>query len=587
MTKVVGVRFRSAGKVYYFDPGDMELSDGDKVIVETIRGLECGEVVGEPRLVQDEEVTQPLKKVVRRATPEDECVVEQNREKEHRAFKIGLEKIAAHGLPMKLVDVEYTFDGSKIIFFFTADGRVDFRELVKDLAGVFHTRIELRQIGVRDEAKMIGGLGPCGRPLCCATFLHDFEPVSIRMAKDQSLSLNPAKISGICGRLMCCLKYEHEVYKDLRQALPSVGSEVDTEMGKGKIVELDVLKGIASVKLGDGKTVRVDVHRDGGPQRCGVVASAWSAELCGPCEQCDIAEADMAEAAETLDVKTDAGTKAELGLHEEATHGAGRKIDGIALGVGLDPAEDGGPSEVAGSREPAVRVARAEAEGGAAERRGGTGAKVELESARRAPRAGRRRRRGKRDRKAGAPGAAAGTAPQKPAETGTAANIGKPGALRAQTKGAPSGGGPGQGKLEDQATQGKARRAWRSERSDVRDRARQDQADKEQPERPRRYARPSKAGSFEAGLLKAPSPTQVDEGGQTVAADSGAKSDSNRGSGQRRRVRRRRRPARPGRGAGASAAGGGWGSGATAEGVAAPDRSPDRDGRGRRAGTGR
>lgn len=260
MVNVVGVRFRSAGKVYYFDPGDTGLSEGDKVIVETVRGLECGEVVAEPRPLPEEEITQPLRRVVRKANPEDEATVEANREKERKAFKTGLEKIAAHGLPMKLVDVEYTFDGSKIVFFFTADGRVDFRELVKDLAGVFRTRIELRQIGVRDEAKMLGGLGPCGRPLCCAAFLKDFEPVSIRMAKDQNLSLNPTKISGICGRLMCCLKYEHCVYKDLRQELPPVGSEIDTGAGVGKVVELDVLKGIATVKTLDGKTVHVDVR---------------------------------------------------------------------------------------------------------------------------------------------------------------------------------------------------------------------------------------------------------------------------------------------------------------------------------------
>ncbi len=260
MVRVVGVRFRNTGKVYYFDPGDLELSEGDKAIVETVRGLECGDVVSEARPVPDEEITQPLRKVVRKATPEDEAAIEANKEKERRALRICLEKIAAHGLPMKLVDVEYTFDGSKIVFFFTADGRVDFRELVKDLASVFRTRIELRQIGVRDEAKMLGGLGPCGRPLCCTAFLRDFEPVSIRMAKDQNLSLNPTKISGICGRLMCCLKYEHNVYKDLRQGLPALGSEIETEAGPGKVVELDVLKGIAAVKLADGKTTRVVVR---------------------------------------------------------------------------------------------------------------------------------------------------------------------------------------------------------------------------------------------------------------------------------------------------------------------------------------
>lgn len=212
MLKVVGVRFKQAGKIYYFAPGDLSLAAADKVIVETARGVEFGEVVIPTRAVEDDEVVQPLKQVIRRATPEDEQVLVANKLKEKEAFQICLRKIADHQLPMKLVDVEYTFDGNKIIFSFTAEGRVDFRELVKDLAAVFRTRIELRQIGVRDEAKMLGGIGSCGRILCCASFLGDFEPVSIRMAKDQKLSLNPTKISGICGRLMCCLKYENDCY---------------------------------------------------------------------------------------------------------------------------------------------------------------------------------------------------------------------------------------------------------------------------------------------------------------------------------------------------------------------------------------
>lgn len=213
MIKVVGIRFKRAGKIYYFDPGDLELSAGNKVIVETARGIEFGEVVVNPKLVSDEEVVPPLKKVIREAAAEDCTQVEDNTRKEKEAFQVCLRKIHEHELPMKLVDVEYTFDGNKIIFSFTAEGRVDFRELVKDLASVFRTRIELRQIGVRDEAKMLGGVGSCGRTLCCATFLGDFEPVSIRMAKDQRLSLNPTKISGICGRLMCCLKYENNSYE--------------------------------------------------------------------------------------------------------------------------------------------------------------------------------------------------------------------------------------------------------------------------------------------------------------------------------------------------------------------------------------
>lgn len=212
MIKVVGIRFKRAGKIYYFDPADLELSLEDKAIVETARGIEYGEVVVVPKLVSEEEVVPPLKRVMRKATPDDCKLVEENKGKEKDAFQICLRKIQEHHLPMKLVDVEYTFDGNKIIFSFTAEGRVDFRELVKDLAAIFRTRIELRQIGVRDEAKMLGGVGSCGRLLCCSTFLGDFEPVSIRMAKDQRLSLNPTKISGICGRLMCCLKYENNSY---------------------------------------------------------------------------------------------------------------------------------------------------------------------------------------------------------------------------------------------------------------------------------------------------------------------------------------------------------------------------------------
>lgn len=212
MQIVVGVSFKKAGKVYYFDPSDLELRYGDKVIVETSRGIELGEVVINPKQVTETEIIQPLKKVIRKATLKDLEQLEINKEKEVEAYDICLKKIAKHDLPMKLVDVEYTFDNNKIIFYFTAEGRVDFRELVKDLAGVFRTRIELRQIGVRDEAKMIGGLGPCGLQLCCKTFLREFEPISIKMAKNQELSLNPAKISGICGRLMCCLRYECKAY---------------------------------------------------------------------------------------------------------------------------------------------------------------------------------------------------------------------------------------------------------------------------------------------------------------------------------------------------------------------------------------
>lgn len=231
MQTVVGVRFKPAGKIYYFDPGNLELRPSDRVVVETARGIEYGEVVVGPKQVPETSLVQPLKTVIRRGTPEDELRIHENRRKEKEAFRICKEKIQEHGLPMKLIDVEYTFDNSKIIFYFTAEGRVDFRDLVKNLAAIFRTRIELRQIGVRDEAKMIGGIGSCGRVLCCRSFLGDFEPVSIRMAKDQNLSLNPIKISGICGRLMCCLKYESETYENQKAENRAVPDAARGETG--------------------------------------------------------------------------------------------------------------------------------------------------------------------------------------------------------------------------------------------------------------------------------------------------------------------------------------------------------------------
>ena len=233
---VVGVRFKKPGKIYYFDPGELELKPGTDVIVETVRGLEYGTVVVGPKELPEEEITQPLKKVLRAATEKDREKLLENKEKEKKAFEIGLEKINQHKLAMKLIDVEYTFDRNKIIFYFTAEGRVDFRELVRDLASVFRVRIELRQIGVRDEAKMLGGLGPCGRPLCCSTFLGEFEPVSIKMAKEQNLSLNPTKISGICGRLMCCLKFECDQYRNKEEKESSVGATVTYQGRQGVIV---------------------------------------------------------------------------------------------------------------------------------------------------------------------------------------------------------------------------------------------------------------------------------------------------------------------------------------------------------------
>ncbi len=246
---VVGVRFKEAGKVYYFDPKGLNLSVGDAVIVETVRGVEYGQVAIPVKEVAESELVQPLKKVVRMGNEADAAAVKENQQKALQARKTCEEKIAKHKLEMKLVDVEYTFDNSKIIFYFTADGRVDFRNLVKDLAGVFRTRIELRQIGVRDEAKMLGGLGSCGRPLCCATFLDDFQPVSIKMAKEQNLSLNPAKISGVCGRLMCCLRYESEHYHCARKGLPEQGKTVSTSQGKAKVVDVNILNRKIKVQL--------------------------------------------------------------------------------------------------------------------------------------------------------------------------------------------------------------------------------------------------------------------------------------------------------------------------------------------------
>ena len=248
MTKVIGVRFRTAGKIYFFAPGKFQIKQGDNVIVETARGVEFGRVVSGPKEVKDEDVVQPLKSVIRMASDQDRKTVEKNKQKEKEAFKICLEKIRKHKLEMKLIDFEYTFDGNKILFYFTADGRIDFRELVKDLAAVFRTRIELRQIGVRDETKIRGGIGICGRPLCCSTYLTEFSAVSIKMAKEQNLSLNPTKISGVCGRLMCCLTNEEETYEELNSQLPSVGDTVTTKDGlMGTVHSLSVLRKLVKV----------------------------------------------------------------------------------------------------------------------------------------------------------------------------------------------------------------------------------------------------------------------------------------------------------------------------------------------------
>ncbi|MDF2987900.1 MAG: putative PSP1-like protein [Eubacterium sp.] len=260
MVKVVGVRFKTAGKIYYFDPGELVIGLNQNVIVETARGIEFGLVVVPNRDVDESEIVAPLKKVIRIATNEDTAHAAENDKKEKEAYNVCIQKINDHKLDMKLIDVEYTFDNNKVLFYFTADGRVDFRELVKDLAAVFKTRIELRQIGVRDESKMMGGIGICGRVLCCNSFLGEFQPVSIKMAKEQSLSLNPTKISGTCGRLMCCLKYEQEAYEDLLDRVPKVGAIVETPEGQGTVVEVNLLKEILKIKLDIGKETELRVY---------------------------------------------------------------------------------------------------------------------------------------------------------------------------------------------------------------------------------------------------------------------------------------------------------------------------------------
>ena len=259
MIKVIGVRFRTAGKIYFFDPLEFEIKRGDHVIVETARGVEYGTVVCDPKEVEEDQVIQPLKPVLRVATAKDDEQEKSNKEKEREAFKVCLEKIRKHELDMKLIDAEYTFDNNKVLFYFTADGRIDFRELVKDLAAVFKTRIELRQIGVRDETKILGGIGSCGRQLCCHSHLSEFVPVSIKMAKEQNLSLNPTKISGVCGRLMCCLKHEEETYEELNRNLPNVGDFVNCSDGvKGEVHSVNVLRQLVKVivEINDEKEIR-------------------------------------------------------------------------------------------------------------------------------------------------------------------------------------------------------------------------------------------------------------------------------------------------------------------------------------------
>lgn len=262
MLRIIGVRFKSVGKVYYFDPAQHKVAQGDKVIVETARGVECGEVVIVDREIDETKFSSPIKPIIRIAGDDDFKRIERNKAKEAEAFKICETKIAAHKLNMNLIDVECTFDNNKLLFYFTAENRVDFRELVKDLASVFRTRIELRQIGVRDEAKMLGGLGVCGQPFCCSRFLGEFQPVSIKMAKEQGLSLNPTKISGTCGRLMCCLKYEQEAYEDLLKTTPKQGAIVKTSMGRGVVEETNLITGKLRVKLDNNENVTTFDKKD-------------------------------------------------------------------------------------------------------------------------------------------------------------------------------------------------------------------------------------------------------------------------------------------------------------------------------------
>lgn len=261
MIEVIGVIFKKAGKIYYFKSNEEEINVGDKVLAQTIRGLELGEVVIDSKMIDKQELDSELKSIKRKATARDIQKAKKNEKEADEAFGICLKKIEKHGLPMNLVDSEYTFDKGKLLFYFTADGRVDFRALVRDLASVFRTRIELRQIGVRDETKMLGGIGPCGRQLCCKTFLRDFNPISIKMAKTQNLSLNPEKISGICGRLMCCLKYESKNYKKTKKELPSVGKEIETEFGKGRVIKVNVVKKSLTVDLGNNEKIEVSASQ--------------------------------------------------------------------------------------------------------------------------------------------------------------------------------------------------------------------------------------------------------------------------------------------------------------------------------------
>lgn len=315
MASVIGVRFRNAGKLYYFDPGSLWPTAGDAVIVETVRGIEYGEVVTGVKEVSDDEITPPLRRVIRIATPEDAQHQAENRARESDAMAVCQKKVDEHKLQMKLVGCEYTFDNSKILFYFTSDKRVDFRALVKDLASQFHTRIELRQIGVRDEAKMMGGLGLCGRPVCCAQFLGDFQPVSIKMAKEQSLSLNPTKISGVCGRLMCCLKYEEDHYEATRKRMPRIGREVITPDGNGTVVDLNILKETVRVRIPKGDSFEQKDYALADVQRAQPAARPPRKDK--PAEQEAPADAETDADTDAPDEESVAQFAAEEGLTED------------------------------------------------------------------------------------------------------------------------------------------------------------------------------------------------------------------------------------------------------------------------------
>ena len=376
MTTIIGVRFRNMGKVYYFGPKSLNIEAGDHVIVETARGVEYGCVVLGPREVEDSRIVQPLKEVIRIATPKDDAREESNRRKEKEAFQICQKKIAAHNLDMKLIDAEYTFDNNKVLFYFTADGRVDFRELVKDLASVFKTRIELRQIGVRDETKILGGIGICGRPLCCHTYLSEFAPVSIKMAKEQNLSLNPTKISGTCGRLMCCLKYEQNVYEDAAKRMPKVESFVQTPDGPGNVKSVDLLQETMKVSLDSAPeplkcyhNCEVCVLRNGKGSREGIAIPERPARYVEPKEEAEEFREEspaltppfyMDTQLEEAPVREKIGAPGSGEGKPRRRHRGGRRRSGgrSAEGAGQPKAEAKGPEQKEGRTRPPKQESR-------------------------------------------------------------------------------------------------------------------------------------------------------------------------------------------------------------------------------------